>query len=67
MSRQPDPIRRLPRPDHVHAHIGRLLRELRFARRLYKLTQAVNRQRQEAAASYHSTPNATQAQGVTCG
>lgn len=48
MPRQPDPIRRLPRLDHIHAHIGRLLRELRLARRLYRLAQAADRQRQDA-------------------
>jgi hypothetical protein len=36
----PDPIRRLPRPAHVREHIGHLLRELRVARRLLRLSQA---------------------------
>lgn len=40
MTSADDPIRRLPRPAHVHAHIGRLLRELRLARRLLKLSKA---------------------------
>jgi hypothetical protein len=40
MSKSNDPLRRLPTPAQVHAHIGRLYRELRLARRLYKLSQA---------------------------
>jgi len=38
----PDPIRQLPALPVVHRHIGQLLRELRLARRLLKLTQTVN-------------------------
>lgn len=47
MPRPPDPVRQLPRPAHIHAHIGRLLRDLRLARRLFKLAQAANLQRQD--------------------
>jgi hypothetical protein len=38
-----DPIRRLPTPAQCHAYIGHLLRELRIARRLYRLVEAARR------------------------
>jgi hypothetical protein len=47
MPRPPDPVRRLPRPAHIHAHIGRLLRELRLARRLFQLVKAADLERQD--------------------
>jgi hypothetical protein len=40
MQYPPDPISQLPRPAEVHAHIGQLLIELRFARRLFRLIRA---------------------------
>jgi hypothetical protein len=47
MTQSPDPISRLPKPASVYAHIGRLLRELRLARRLLKLVQAADRVRSD--------------------
>lgn len=43
MRRRPDPLRRLPTPPEVYDYLGRLYRELRLARRLYKLSQAAAR------------------------
>jgi hypothetical protein len=51
MSRKSDPVRRLPRPAQVHAHIGHLLRELRLARRLLNLLKAVDQERDICSAS----------------
>lgn len=45
MTRRPDPTRRLPRPAQVHSHIGHLLRELRFARRLLRLSKQAEERR----------------------
>lgn len=45
MTRRPDPARRLPRPAQVHSHIGHLLRELRFARRLLRLAKLAEERR----------------------
>jgi hypothetical protein len=44
----PDPLAVVPPPAEVAAHIGRLLRELRLARRLLRVSQVVHQQRQSA-------------------
>ena len=44
-SHAPNPVCRLPQAVAVQAHIGHLLRELRLARRLYKLAKAADHHR----------------------
>jgi len=51
MSHLPDPVHQLPRPVEIHAHIGRLLRELRLARRLLRISQSVNAEREATSSA----------------
>lgn len=42
--KEPSPLDRLPTPTEIHAHMGRLYRELALLRRLFRLAQTARDQ-----------------------
>jgi hypothetical protein len=56
MQPKSSPLRRLPEPATLHAHLGRLVREIRLTRQLLRLAQAARDHNGRAIAAGQPTP-----------